>query len=58
MKNKGWIIFGIFVVAVIIAFAIYKVSSTTNTVVTTSGGSTTEATNGIGNLLTQIVGFF
>lgn len=56
MKNKGWIIFGIFVIAAIIAFAIYKASGTTNTSITTTGGSQTKATGGIGELLGGIFG--
>lgn len=58
MKNKGWIIFAILIVAIIVAFAIYKVSGKTNTVVTTSGGSETNSTNGIGELLSAFIPFF
>lgn len=58
MKNKGWVIFGIFVVAAIIAFAIYRVSGTTNTTITTSGGSVTESNNGLLSLLNPIKDFF
>lgn len=57
MKNKGWIIFGIFIIAAIIAFAIYKVISTPSAPPVISGGSTTTSNPGILSVLNPIKTF-
>lgn len=56
MKNKGLVVFGIFVIALIIAFAIYKSLGQKDTVIVSGGGSTTTSTNGIGALLSGGIG--
>lgn len=51
-NKKKWLIIGLFVVAIIIAFAIYKGITSAKTVTTsTTGGGTTTTTNGIGSLV-------
>lgn len=51
-KTKIWLVVGLFIIAAIIAFAIYKgIGSSKDTVVVSTGGSTTTTTNGIGKLL-------
>lgn len=56
-KTKIWLLVGLFVVAAIIAFAIYKgIGTSKETTVTTGSGSTTTTTNGIGQLLGSIFG--
>lgn len=58
-NTKIWLIVGLFVIAGIIAFAIYKgIGNSKDTTTTTSGGTTSTTTNGIGSLLTSIFGLF
>lgn len=58
MKNKGWIIFGVFVISAIIAFAIYRATLVKDTIVETGGGSQTKANNGLLELLNPLKSFF
>lgn len=58
-KKKTLIIIGLFVIAAIIAFAIYKgIGASKDTTTSTLGGSTTVKTNGIGGVLGEIAAFF
>lgn len=50
-NNKGWIIFGIFVIAAIVAFAVYRVAGTKNTTTISGGGSTIKSTKGLLGIL-------
>jgi hypothetical protein len=55
-KTKIWLIVGLFVIAAIIAFAIYKgIGSSKDTTVVTQGGTTT-TNSGLGNLLGNLKG--
>lgn len=56
-STKIWLIILLFVIAGIIAFAIYKgLGTSKDTTVTTTGGTTIKSTNGIGSLLLTIFG--
>lgn len=58
-KTKTWLIIGLFIIAIIIAVAIYKgIQTAKTTTVSTTGGGSTTTTNGIGALLTPILTFF
>lgn len=59
-KRKAWLLGGLFVVALIIAFAVYKAASTkTVTVSNSTGGSSTTSThNGLAALATPLLSFF
>jgi len=51
-KQKIWLIIGLFIVAAIIALAIYKgVGSSKTTEVITGGGTHSETTPGLGKLI-------
>lgn len=57
MKNstKIWLVVGLFIIAGIIAFAIYKgVGTSKDTTVTTSGGAVSQTSNGLGGLIASI----
>lgn len=57
MKNstKIWLVVGLFIIAIIIAFAIYKgVGTSKDTTVTTSGGTVSQTSNGLGGLIASI----
>lgn len=54
-NTKTWLIVGLIIISIIIAFAIYKgVGNSQTTSTTTGGGSTSQTTNGIGDLLRSI----
>ncbi|MCC6721741.1 MAG: hypothetical protein IT243_06020 [Bacteroidia bacterium] len=58
-KTKIYLIIGLFVIAGIIAFAIYKgIGESKTTTTTTDGGTSSKTTNGIGDLLGDIIAFF
>lgn len=56
-STKIWLVVGLFIIAGIIAFAIYKgIGSSQETTTITQGGATSKTTNGIGSLLGSIFG--
>lgn len=58
-KTKIWLVIGLFVIAGIIAFAIYKGIGTTKEVTTTTGGGTTTITTGSGiDFFSKLIALF
>lgn len=58
-STKVWLIIGLFIIAGIISFAIYKaIQDSKETTVITQGGSSSKSTNGIGSLLGSLLSLF